>query len=84
MVGGAGSAEHGGMNLLRHLLKPAPRPASPDVQAPPEADDPAAPCGWFDSSHDLRRGLDVVELAWHDTLPVAWPLDAMSSSAQPA
>ncbi len=40
-------------------------------EAETTADDgPAAGCGWFDSSHDLRTGLVVCE---HDTLSTLAP-----------
>lgn len=71
-----------GMNLLRHLLKPQPRPSAADVPVTPAADEPPPHCGWFDSSHDLKHGLEVVEMTWPDTLPFAWPLDAVASSTQ--
>lgn len=40
-----------------------------DADLPPEP----SSAGWFDSSFDLRRGLEVIELdmAWPDTEPVA-------------
>jgi hypothetical protein len=62
-----------------------PRPA---VRPPSDADDAPPCCGWFDSSHDLHRGLKVTE---HDVpaavaalVPLSWwlhwELEAAASS----
>lgn len=48
--------------LLSRLFHPS---AEPRVAASAAAsdDEPPLGCGWFDSSHELRHGLDVHELA---------------------
>ena len=40
----------------------------------PTGDERALGCGWFDSSHELRRGLLVHEHATPDTLATELPL----------
>jgi len=60
------------LELLEALIDQPPEP--PAVCEPMRDDDPVAEplgCGWFDSSFELRQGLQVVELA----LPERWPLD---------
>ncbi|MDH4051702.1 MAG: hypothetical protein OEU93_08990 [Rubrivivax sp.] len=57
---------------------PRPRPRRrPDP--PPEEDATPAACGWFDSSHALRQGLQVREVRAADELaasvPLGWWLD---------
>lgn len=37
-------------------------------------DEPRPGCGWFDSSHDLRAGLQVREHAAHDAVCAELPL----------
>lgn len=37
-------------------------------------DEPERSCGWFDSSHDLRRGLQVTEHACADAVAGQLPL----------
>jgi hypothetical protein len=47
----------------RHLARPAKPPELPVL----EEDELPLGCGWFDSSHELRAGLVIVEadpLAW--------------------
>lgn len=45
---------------------------SPTPAAPAPAHEPAVRgCGWYESSHDLLSGLDVVEHTQPDAL---WPL----------
>ncbi len=46
----------------------APTPSAPAV------DNPAAACGWFDSTHELQRGLQVLEHAEAETLARELPL----------
>lgn len=43
---------------------------------PPPRDEPPHGCGWFDSSHDLQRGLLVVEHADPVASARLLPLDA--------
>jgi hypothetical protein len=47
-----------------------------DASAPAidPADEPALGCGWFDSSHELRRGLLVQEHLANDSLAAELPL----------
>ncbi len=50
--------------LLTRLFRPAP--AAPAAACPlpavvPAVDDRPRGCGWFDSSHDLMRGVTVWE-----------------------
>ena len=54
------------------IQSPRREAAEPDDQPPMEA----SGSGWFDSSFDLQRGLEVtvLDLAWPDTEPVAWLL----------
>ncbi len=78
------------MNLLAMSMQPrhaAPAlggararhraPAAAAVAAEP-ADEPDTPppCGWFDSSHELRKGLVVTELEQPEAVarvvPLAW------------
>lgn len=61
---------------LELRIEPAPRAEAAQTACEPlRDDDPGAPiasgCGWFDSSFELRQGLQVVELA----LPERWPFD---------
>ena len=63
--------------LLSHLRKP--RQASPhtDLAAPEselDAEELQRGCGWFDSSHELRCGLQVTEHATADTVANELPL----------
>lgn len=60
--------------FARPWAPPVPPPARP---AEAEAGDAAPPagCGWFDSSHELRAGLDVVEHASADAVAAQLPLD---------
>jgi hypothetical protein len=71
------------MNLLQTLLSwhHAASPAAivaqgmqgqPATVAP--AQDPPAGCGWFDSSHELRAGLQVREHAANDAVCAELPL----------
>jgi len=64
------------LNHLLSLLQPraqrlsAPLPATAALRD----DDVPRGCGWFDSSHDLHRGLCVQEHASPDTLAQELPL----------
>jgi hypothetical protein len=68
---------------MRLFRRPAARPVPPRPPRPP-ADDRPPGCGWFDSSHELQRGLRVTEFdapgAVAPILPLswwlAWELDA--------
>ena len=92
MAGRGTDAEHGGiahrlettMHLLSHLPRPF-RPSTPERRRPVRAsghEEPLAAedhppgCGWFDSSHDLQRGLRVTEHAQADAvvnqIPLSW------------
>jgi len=42
--------------------------------APTDPSEPRASCGWFDSSWDLRRGLEVIEHVDFERLPPEVPL----------
>ncbi len=60
--------------LRRPRANPTPRPASAgtgDLD-----DEPPRGCGWFDSSHELTRGLCVRELAEPASLARELPLPA--------
>jgi hypothetical protein len=70
MAGGAPPAEHGGschpepamFALLTRLFRPAPAAPAAACPAPaPADDDRPRGCGWFDSSHELMRGVTVWE-----------------------
>lgn len=75
-----------GLSLLppKAALVPARSPAATTqaVVEPVRADDLDSPmlagCGWFDSSFELRQGLQVIELS----LPEHWPLDSPSWAHQ--
>ena len=68
------------MNLLSFLpwRKKIPalagRKPHADDEPPREEEDRPRGCGWFDSSHDLHRGLCVQEHASPDTLAQELPL----------
>ena len=77
--------DHGAMTRLAFRAFFAARPRLAGAAEPTDSGDAddaaaeaAASCGWYDSSNDLKSGLDVVELqapfGWPDTEPVAWPL----------
>jgi len=60
--------------LMARARAQASAPAPPDR---PVADaDTVTGTGWFDSSHDLRRGLDVTEVGGLETWPHTGPADA--------
>jgi hypothetical protein len=72
MAGGALPAEHGGScHPEPAMFTPPtrlfrPDPAAPAAEPPvprvaPAIDDRPRGCGWFDSSHDLMRGVTVWE-----------------------
>lgn len=45
-----------------------------DAPAPVVPEEPGATCGWFDSSWELRRGLQVIEHTGFERLPPEVPL----------
>lgn len=55
-------------------LPPVPAAAAANDTGGGDDDRPAA-CGWFDSSHELRAGLVVVEHASADAVAAQMPLD---------
>jgi hypothetical protein len=57
----------------RQPLPPRPVLTPGDAGTAPD-DTPPRGCGWFDSSHELRRGLVVCEHASPDTLAGELPL----------
>jgi hypothetical protein len=62
---------------LRALLTRTENHFAPDANAGPDTalmDEPSRACGWFDSSHDLARGLRVQELATPEALAQELPL----------
>lgn len=63
--------------LARLFVRPLPpMPATAAAHDHGDADDaPPAGCGWFDSSHELRAGLVVVEHASADAVAAQMPLD---------
>ena len=63
------------------LARPARHPAPTfRLQAPPTIDDtePSSGPGWFESSWDLRHGLEVVE---SDTMPAEFALWMLAAQA---
>ncbi len=64
--------------LIRRSPTPTPARPRPEPTAPApgeEIDEGPPPCGWFDSSHALQRGLVVHELESPQALARAVPLD---------
>lgn len=65
--------------LFATLARPWAAPVPPLPARPEDAeagdDAPPAGCGWFDSSHELRAGLDIVEHASADAVAGQLPLD---------
>ncbi|WP_425256953.1 hypothetical protein ACPOLB_15740 [Rubrivivax sp. RP6-9] len=57
--------------MSTHLRRPHCAPA---VAAMPADDDQLPGCGWFDSSHELQRGLLVTEHTCADGVVHALPL----------
>ncbi len=51
------------------------RPPVPAAEEAPPAEEGPPPCGWFDSSADLRDGLSVTEHASAERLAAALPLE---------
>ncbi|HLO95743.1 MAG TPA: hypothetical protein VK195_15630 [Burkholderiaceae bacterium] len=45
----------------QHAPEPAVEPATAPITDP--TTEPARECGWFGSSHELREGLEVMELS---------------------
>ena len=73
------------MKLLHALLSRRPQSLLPAQPKAPGAvddrdedhdddDEPPSACGWFDSSHDLRAGLQVREHAANDAVLAELPL----------
>ena len=69
------------MNLLHALMSPQLSAPSQGVErgavdnrAPANDDHQQSGCGWFDSSHDLRAGLQVREHAVNDAVLAELPL----------
>lgn len=65
--------------------QPAPEPSlepATELAAEP-AIEPARECGWFGSSHELREGLEVMELSI-GLLGAAWTEQAPERGATPA
>ena len=60
--------------LSRLFVRPAP-PAPRAAAAASDDDEPPCGCGWFDSSHELRCGLQVTEHASPDAVANELPLD---------
>ena len=66
--------------LIRSRATPARKPMrvrrSDDTEAPAPGDDRPRGCGWFDSSHELARGLRITEHERADEIarlvPLAW------------
>jgi hypothetical protein len=85
MAAGPDGAEHSGhhddaearmLTILSWLSKRS-RPARVPPRAPlpaPEAEDGPSGCGWFDSSHELHRGLLVTEHLSPDGVAAELPL----------
>jgi hypothetical protein len=55
---------------------PVPQRARPGSDKPEAAPEERAEAGgWFESSYDLNRGIEVAELDWFDmTPPPGWPI----------
>jgi len=58
--------------------RPASRQRLPDLAELPDDGEqaPSPGCGWFDSSHELQRGLLVTEHASADAVAAELPLDS--------
>ena len=55
------------------FIQPAePTCVSNVEEAPGESLDDCLGCGWFDSSFDLKRGLEVRELTWSGLFPAVF------------
>ena len=52
----------------------APRFADTQLALPDAGDEQQPGCGWFDSSHELKSGLDVMEHASADAVASQLPL----------
>jgi len=61
--------------LFTRPARPAPLRQLPRASHLGEADDGFAGCGWFDSSHDLRRGLLATEVPPDDLMPLSLELE---------
>ena len=51
-------------------------PVRTALRADAGTDEPCSLCGWFDSSHELVRGLQVQELGTPESLAAALPLSS--------
>lgn len=60
---------------MRLFRRPAASLPMPRPERPPADEPPPRGCGWFDSSHDLQRGLRVTE---HDEVAAVAPLLPLS------
>jgi len=58
---------------IRRAVRSRPRPAVA-AAAPDDPPEPGCGCGWFDSSWELRHGLEVIEHLDADLLPSEMPL----------
>ena len=58
------------------LAAPIAMPIATPAAAPADEPDTPTPCGWFDSSHELRSGLVVTELEQPESVarvvPLSW------------
>jgi hypothetical protein len=80
--------------VARRPARTLHRPATPDWVNAGSGPDPAPldevqpGCGWFDSSHELNRGLQVTEHLTPERVanevPLGWWLDWQSSGAGPS
>ena len=60
--------------LLSRLFRTPPLPTPSRTEAEPEGEEPVRGCGWFDSSHELRCGLQVTEHLSPDLVANELPL----------
>lgn len=52
--------------ITRSISNPFAPPRAVQEPSDDECADDGAGCGWFDSSFELKQGLEVRELAWTD------------------
>jgi hypothetical protein len=62
-------------HLARRFGAPVPPVLPPAAEPDAGATEPPAACGWFDSSHELRAGLVIVEHANADAVAAQLPLE---------
>jgi hypothetical protein len=60
--------------LLKRFAAAATEPHFADTQLVLPDDEQPRGCGWFDSSHELKAGLDVMEHASADAVASQMPL----------